>query len=204
MFCEKLPPSVDKDDVFGAAELGLVEAARAFDPSRGVLFKTFAFYRIRGAVYDALRKMAWFSKSQYQQYKFERAANEYLGDYASSAPPTGNAEEEVEELQNVGASIVSCYMLSLDQLRIEVAGSTEASDEQFLKAETRQSIRACLATLPEKNRQVMELYYSQDLNMEEIGKKLGLSKSRICRIHSKSLEMLRDAMEGKPQAALTE
>src|SRR5262245_34531546 len=68
----KLPPNVDKDDVFSSAELGLVEAARAFDPSRGVLFKTFAFYRIRGAVYDGLRKMAWFSKSQYQQYKFEK------------------------------------------------------------------------------------------------------------------------------------
>ena len=57
----KLPPHIERDDIIGAAELGLVEAARAFDPNRGVLFKTFAFYRIRGAVYDGLRKMAWFS-----------------------------------------------------------------------------------------------------------------------------------------------
>ncbi|MGH9630030.1 MAG: sigma-70 family RNA polymerase sigma factor, partial [Bryobacteraceae bacterium] len=54
---KKLPPAVDRDDVIGAAELGLVEAVRNFDASRSVLFKTFAYYRIRGAVYDALRKM---------------------------------------------------------------------------------------------------------------------------------------------------
>jgi RNA polymerase sigma factor FliA len=193
----KLPPSVDKDDIFGAAELGLVEAARTFDASRGVLFKTFAFYRIRGAIYDGLRKMAWFSKAQYQQYKFERAANEYLSDYASSPAPEGPAEEEVEELQNIASSVVNCYMLSFDQLQIEVAGGGQGSEEELVRMETLQSIKTCVAALPEKNRQVIELYYSHDMNMDEIGKKLGLSKSRICRIHSKSLEMLKDAMEGK-------
>src|SRR5882724_3392753 len=54
---KKLPSSVDRDDVIGAAELGLVEAAQNFDPTRGVLFKTFAYYRIRGAIYDSLRKV---------------------------------------------------------------------------------------------------------------------------------------------------
>ncbi|MBI3472861.1 MAG: FliA/WhiG family RNA polymerase sigma factor, partial [Candidatus Solibacter usitatus] len=61
----KMPSSVEKSDLLGAAELGLVEAANAFDPGRGVLFKTFSYYRIKGAVYDCLRKMGWFSKSQY-------------------------------------------------------------------------------------------------------------------------------------------
>src|SRR5215831_7701936 len=119
----KLPPHIEKNDIFGAAELGLVEAARAFDPSRGVLFKTFAFYRIRGAVYDCLRKMAWFSKAQYQQYRFERAANEYLSDYSSTAVPQGTAEEDYEDLRNIAGSVVSCYMLSLDQFPQEIAAS---------------------------------------------------------------------------------
>ncbi|MCW5964622.1 MAG: hypothetical protein KIT83_11335 [Bryobacterales bacterium] len=73
-----LPPRVAREDLEAAAELGLVEAAQAFDSSLGVLFKTFAYYRIRGAIYDALRKMTWFSKSVYDKYKFEIAANEYL------------------------------------------------------------------------------------------------------------------------------
>jgi RNA polymerase sigma factor for flagellar operon FliA len=192
----KLPPHIEKGDILGAAELGLVEAARAFDPSRGVLFKTFAFYRIRGAIYDSLRKMAWFSKGQYQQYRFERAANEYLADYSSTAAPQGTAEEDYEDLKSIAGSVVSCYMLSLDQFPQEIAtGDGARVEDECEKIEQQELLRQCLAELPERNRQVIEFYYLQDLNMDEIGEKLGLSKSWVCRIHSKSLEMLRNALQ---------
>jgi RNA polymerase sigma factor FliA len=192
----KLPPHIERGDIVGAAELGLVEAARAFDPSRGVLFKTFAFYRIRGAIYDALRKMAWFSKAQYEKYRFERAANEYMVDYSSAAVPQGEAKEDFDELQNVAGSIVSCYMLSLDQLPQEIGNADAAEGEgEYEKLQIQRLLRECLSRLPEKNQQVMESYYLKDLRMEEIGEKLGLSKSWVCRIHSKSLEMLRNMLQ---------
>jgi RNA polymerase sigma factor FliA len=193
----KLPPHIEKGDIFGAAELGLVEAARAFDPSRGVLFKTFAYYRIRGAVYDCLRKMAWFSKAQYQQYRFERAANEYLADYSSEAVPQGTPEEEYEELQNIAGSVVSCYMLSLDQLQQEVSNlESPGAEEGCRRVDEQKVVGKALSQLPEKNRQVMEMYYMQDMSMDEIGEKLGLSKSWVCRIHSKSLETMRKMIGG--------
>jgi RNA polymerase sigma factor for flagellar operon FliA len=113
----KLPSQLDRRELEGAADLGLVEAAQAFDPSRGVLFKTFAYYRIRGAVYDALRKMGWFSKSLYQQYKFEMAANEYLKDHSESTPAAGDVEAEYEEIKNFTGSVLSCYLLSIEDLR---------------------------------------------------------------------------------------
>jgi RNA polymerase sigma factor FliA len=192
----KLPPNIERGDIIGAAELGLVQAAQAFDPSRGVLFKTFAFYRIRGAIYDGLRKMAWFSKAQYQQYKFERAANEYMTDYSTTAVPQGTVEEDGEELKNIAGSLVSCYMLSLDQFpqEIEIPDSARG-EEECQKMEQQDMLRQCLSQLPDKNRQVMEFYYLQDLSLEQIGEKLGLSKSWVCRIHSKSLEMLRNALQ---------
>lgn len=192
----KLPSHIEKGDIFGAAELGLVEAARSFDPSRGVLFKTFAYYRIRGAVYDSLRKMAWFSKAQYQQYRFERAANEYLSDYSTEAVPQGTLDEEYEDLKHISGSIVSCYMLSLDQLPQDAATSNSSGGEdECQKIEQRQILQQCLSRLPERNRQVMEFYYSQDLSMEEVGEKLALSKSWVCRIHSKTLEIMRNALQ---------
>ena len=191
----KLPPNIERGDIIGAAELGLVQAAQAFDPTRGVLFKTFAFYRIRGAVYDGLRKMAWFSKAQYQQYRFERAANEYLADYSTTPVPQGSVEEDGEELKNIAGSLVSCYMLSLDQFPQELETPDARSEEECEKMEQQDMLRKCLSQLPEKNRQVMEFYYLQDLSLEEIGEKLGLSKSWVCRIHSKSLEMLRNALQ---------
>src|ERR1700732_1691603 len=72
-------PAIARDDIIGAAELGLVEAAQNFDPSRGVLFKTFAYYRIRGAIYDALRKMGCLKGET--KLHFEAGANEYMKDY---------------------------------------------------------------------------------------------------------------------------
>jgi RNA polymerase sigma factor for flagellar operon FliA len=191
----KLPPNIERGDITGAAELGLVQAAQAFDPTRGVLFKTFAFYRIRGAIYDGLRKMAWFSKAQYQQYRFERAANEYLADYSTTPVPQGSVEEEGEELKNIAGSLVSCYMLSLDQFPQEIETPDARSEDECEKMEQQDLLRKSLSQLPEKNRQVMEFYYLQDLSLEEIGKKLGLSKSWVSRIHSKSLEMLRNALQ---------
>src|ERR1051325_4809735 len=90
----KLPQTIDRDEIHAAADLGLVEAARSFDASRGILFKTFAYYRIKGAVYDCLRKMGWFSKTEYKQLKFEAAANDYMTDYSNAAPPQGTADAQ--------------------------------------------------------------------------------------------------------------
>src|SRR5882724_8482682 len=92
---KKLPSSVDKDDIHGAAELRLVEAAQAYDPRRPVRFKTFAFYRIQGAVYDAIRKMSWYSRSAYQELKFNMAANEYLKDYSEAPPAAASGSEQI-------------------------------------------------------------------------------------------------------------
>src|SRR5215467_8272272 len=113
---KKVPPSVDRDDVIGSAELGLVEAAQNFDPSRGVLFKTFAYYRIRGAIYDALRKMGWLKGEP--KLRFEAGANEYLKDYTEAAggEPVP-ASTAYGELQQLTTAVLTSYMLSLDGLK---------------------------------------------------------------------------------------
>ena len=70
--------SVDVDDLVGYGSKGLVEAADRFDPRHGVAFSTFAYYRIRGAMYDGLRSMGWYSRADYARYRAEERANEYL------------------------------------------------------------------------------------------------------------------------------
>src|SRR5579875_2466528 len=94
----KCPRMVEKAEIEAAAELGLVQAAAAFDPNRGVLFKTFAYYRVRGAVYDAIRKMAWFSKSYQRSLKFEIAANALGQEFADEPQPASSAAEEFADL----------------------------------------------------------------------------------------------------------
>ncbi len=189
----KLPPSVDRDDVRVAAELGLVEAARAFDPGRHVLFKTFAYYRIRGAIYDDLRKAG--SLSRQPGLRFEAAANEYMRDYAEGAPAHASPAETLAELQQLAFSVVSSYILSLDSLVREVPDGQPSPEQACADQETSRRVRAALAQMPARNREVLEAYYFADATLDEIGKKLGLSKSWVCRLHAKSLDMLRGLLE---------
>jgi RNA polymerase sigma factor for flagellar operon FliA len=187
-------PTVDRDDIRGSAELGLVEAANNFDPSRGVLFKTFAFYRIRGAIYVGLRKMGWFAKDS--RLKFESGANEYMKDYVESAPPAASGDDAAKELENITASVVNCYFLSLTDMPGEVAETgTKSVEERYGDQEMRERLREALTRLPPKNRQVLEDYYFRDQTLETIGERLGLSKSWVSRLHAKSLEMARTVLE---------
>jgi RNA polymerase sigma factor for flagellar operon FliA len=188
---KKLPSSVDRDDIIGAAELGLVEAARNFDPSRGVLFKTFAFYRIRGAVYDAMRRMGWLKGDA--RLRFEAGANEYLKDYTEpGAGEPAPAAAPYGELKQLTSAVLTSYMLSLDGANLEIADPAAVSAEDaLLQRDQIRCVKDAIAKLPENNRLLIEQYYFHDQTLEEIGNRLGLSKSWVCRLHAKSLDMLR-------------
>jgi RNA polymerase sigma factor for flagellar operon FliA len=188
-------PTLERDEVRGAAELGLVEAASSFDPSRGVLFKTFAYYRIRGAIYDSLRKMGWFAKER-TRLRFESAANEYLSDYSEAAPSNGSPRETYEELQGITRSVLNCYFLSLSGVAEELPETgLKSPEETYAQDETQRNLHEALSQLPAKNRRVLEDYYFRDETLEAIGQRLGLSKSWVSRLHAKSLDMLREILE---------
>jgi RNA polymerase sigma factor FliA len=191
---KKLPSSVDRDDVIGAAELGLVEAAQNFDPSRGVLFKTFAYYRIRGAIYDALRKMGCLKGET--KLHFEAGANEYMKDYATATSgEAASPSASYRELQQLTSSILTTYLVSVDIANTEIADpNCVSAEEALVKSEACQQLKEALSQLPENNRRLIEEYYFHDATLEEIGGRLGLSKSWVCRLHAKSLEMLRELM----------
>lgn len=180
----RFPAHVERQDVWAAAEFGLVQAANVFDPGKGVAFTTFAYYRIRGAVFDLLRDTV-------KTARFEEAANEYMMDYSTDA-----AVPSYAEVKNVAAGIIASYFLSREGLSSESnLQNAESPLENLLGQEQRQRIRSALKTLPEKNRQVLEGYYFEDLTLDEIGKRLGLSKSWVSRVHAKGLELLRGAVE---------
>ncbi len=188
----KLPPDLERKDIQGWAELGLVEAANSFDSTRGVQFKTFAYYRVKGAIYDGLRKMGWYPKGQYQLMRFEMAANEYLRDASGEPPRAGTAEGRVLDLKELTGNLMTCYMLSLDAMPQEPIDQRQVSAEDaVVRGEQTRNLKRSLLQLPEINRRVLEYCYFGGLTLEEIGRKLGLSRSWVCRLHAKSLAMLR-------------
>ncbi|MBY0375630.1 MAG: sigma-70 family RNA polymerase sigma factor [Bryobacteraceae bacterium] len=197
-----LPVSVEKDDVLGAAELGLVEAANAFDPSRGILFKTFAYYRVRGAVYDFLRKNGWLPRDMYRKIKFDIAANEAMKDLTTEPSSGASPEEDVDFIKTAAGTLSSCYLLSVDEMVTEIPSLAEPIDEQIEKRQQQARLRAALEKMPEKNRRILEQYYFQDKTLDEIGAGMDLSKSWLCRMHSKSLQMLKEIMMEGTAAAI--
>ena len=193
----KLPPNLEKKDIQGWAELGLVQAAKGFDATRGVQFKTYAYYRIRGAIYDGLRKMGWYPKGRYHQMRFEMAANEYLKDASADPPRPASPEDQLQDLRQLTDDLIGCYLLSLEGMPQEPSDQNQISAEEVVvRDQQRKHLRQCLAQLPETNRRVLQHFYFEGLTLEEIGRKLSLSKSWVCRLHAKSLEMLRQRLAG--------
>jgi RNA polymerase sigma factor for flagellar operon FliA len=186
---KKCPPQVDREDVKRAAEFGLVQAARAYDPSRGIAFTTFAYYRIKGAIYDDLR-------TSWRAAKFDEAANETMRDYSGSLPGAATPEESYEEIKDIASSLASSYLLSLEWLDGEPEQQRiESPLESVLRREEQEAIGAALAQLPAKNRDVLRKYYFEDLSMEEIGHQMGLSRSWVCRVHAKGLALMAESLK---------
>jgi RNA polymerase sigma factor for flagellar operon FliA len=179
----------DRPELDSAADLGLVEAATAFDPGRGVQFTTFSYYRIRGAVYDYLRKAG--SKLSL----FETSANDYLADVSTEGQQSGPGKD-IAEIRNIAGNLVTCHLMSLDATTQQIADTSEDSpEEQVLQNERRTALRRAMDQLPAKKKQVLEDYYYRGMSLDEIGKGLGLSRSRVCRIHAKTLEQVREIMQ---------
>jgi len=196
--CQSLSSAVDYEEVLCNARLGLLEAARRFDETHEVDFRTFAYYRIKGAIYDGLRRSGWLPRTLYAKVKFEEAANEYLQNRslgnAAENKPQRNTYDKVEEnsVAETVNSLASIYIISLDasdDLEIEDADSGNIEQRtEFMQI--RRHMRDAISTLPEKEKLLIMMYYFQNRTLEEVGVKLGLSKSWTSRLHARALSLL--------------
>ena len=109
-----VPVRVDLEDLIAYGELGLAQAARDYAPDRGAEFTSFAYYRIRGAIYDGLAQMTWTSRAQYRRLRHLQMAEEVLAEDAASTPPAGNEslESGVRWLRSVTDKLATVYLTS--------------------------------------------------------------------------------------------
>lgn len=190
-----LSSAVDFDDVTCNARMGLLEATRKFDASMNVDFKTFAYYRIKGAIYDGLRKTGWIPRSLYARIKFEQATNEYLQYMSerSSATATASRDELTEVFDTVN-SLASIYVISLDASEegtMEIEDKNNKDIQQSAEfQQVKQYMKESIESLDEKERKLVKMYYFQNKTLEEAGEELGLSKSWTSRLHARALEVL--------------
>ncbi|MFH1874126.1 MAG: sigma-70 family RNA polymerase sigma factor [Pseudomonadota bacterium] len=189
--CQTLSSAVDYEDVLCNARLGLLEAAKRFDLKEEVDFRTFAYYRIKGAIYDGLRRSGWLPRTLYAKLKFEEASNEYLQYKSSSATKSADFHAEDEAVETVN-TLASIYIISMDASDdFEIADDkVEDIEKKSEFLEIRNHMREAIGTLPEKEKQLVKMYYFQNKTLEEIGERLGLSKSWTSRLHARALSLL--------------
>lgn len=189
---------LELEDLVGYGAKGLLEAAERFDARHGATFSTFAYYRVKGAMMDGVRTMGWYSRADYARYRAEERVNAYLQAESDRTPAEGLETESSDDLL-AGLAQVLDAVASVHIVSIEAASTV--SDESTLSAEdalgVHQSdarVRQAVESLPEKERQLMQMYYFQGKTLEEAGTQLGLSKSWASRLHARAIDLLRKGL----------
>jgi len=198
----RLPPNVQAEDLIQAGMIGLLEAARQYDPTQGASFETYAGIRVRGAMLDEIRRSDWTPRSVHRK---SREAAEALRNIEQE---TGRDATDVEVASRLGISLsayhqiltesMSAHVFSFDQPD-ENTGETislpESKDigpsEHMQHGSFKTALANAIKNLPERESLVMSLYYDEDLNLREIGEILGVSESRVCQIHGQALMRLK-------------
>jgi len=187
----ELDLSCDLDDLRAWGHQGLLEAKGRFDPERGVRFTTFAYYRVRGAVLDGVRKQGWLKRRAYAKLKAYEAGD-HLGEQLAESEaqsPSRTPAARAAQIEDVLGKISAAYMLSaVGQGEDDIPDTPE---ELLGSAQTREVVKQGLDVLPERERVLVEAVYFEGATIEEAGARLGLSKSWASRMHAKALERMR-------------
>ncbi len=210
----RLPSHIDLDDLHNTGVIGLMDAIEKYDPEKNCKFKTYAEFRIKGAILDQLRSLDWVPRSVRQKSRrLERAFGEVeqrLGRSASEDEVADSLGLQIEKFHELMNQVRGISLVNLEEIRGTNSDGDRTgtfadivedvhSENPFASlklSEMKQLIAGTIATLPEKERLVISLYYYEDLNMKEIGGILGITESRVCQIHTKAAIRLRGKLKG--------
>ncbi len=210
----RLPPNVDINDLISAGVMGLIDAINRFDPSRNIQFKTFAEFRIRGAMLDELRSLDWVPRS------VRKKAALLEKTYQELEQQLGRPAEDEEVAEALGITIDEFYHLleetknisfiDIENIKRKIPDLNEEDIFDLIEdpdqpdpfedcelQELRDILAEAIDELPEKEKLVLSLYYYEGLTMREIGEILGYTESRISQLHSKALTRLRGKLKGR-------
>jgi RNA polymerase sigma factor for flagellar operon FliA len=202
----RLPSSVLAEDLIQAGMIGLIEASRNFNPTKGASFSTYAGIRIRGAMLDEMRKGDWAPRSVHRNTrKVQKAIREIEN-------KTGRDAKDMEVAELMGLTIKEYHSILQDTKGAKIFTFEEIGlDDDILSSTTTIALMGPLeklqkenfcevlaleiAKLPERERLVLALYYDEELNLREVGEILNVSESRISQIHSQAMIRLQARMQ---------
>ena len=202
----RLPASVLVDDLIQSGMIGLLEAARNFDGSKGASFETFAGIRIRGAMLDEIRKVDWTRRSVHKNgMEITEAISQVEGETGRDARDVDIAAKMNVSMQdyhqmlnevNAGKLVgIEDLGVSEDVISTEKNRGSDAPLEDLMQGAFQKALAHAITTLPEREAIVLSLYYDEELNLREIGEVLDVSESRVSQIHSQAMLKLKSRMK---------
>ncbi len=204
----RLPASVEVDDLIQVGLIGLMDAVERFDGSQGAKFESYATQRIRGAMLDDLRDADWLPRHIRQKSRHIEAAINRLAQRHGRQPTELEISAELgislSEYQNMLGDVKGNQLLYYEDFSDEESSDflerylvDDVSDPLSLLEDDgfRRGLIDAIDDLPEREKNLMGMYYEQDMNLKEIGAVMGVSESRICQLHSQAVARLRTKMK---------
>jgi len=194
---------VDVEDLVQIGLVALVEAVGAFEDRGAVTFEQYLLTRLRGAMIDELRRQATLTRGAMRRRKH------YQDTVAALTDPTGKRPDDLLVAEKLGVTLekLRTDYVTAEAVRFESVddvytdeGPWFMSDEpspfdQLADADQRQTLIAAISELPEREQQVIQLYYVEELNLEEIGQVLGVGAARVCQIKKSAHDRLKKALQ---------
>lgn len=195
-----LPIRIDLEDLIAYGELGLAQAARDFDAEQGCQFSTFAYYRIRGEIYDGIAKMTWTSRSKFRRIRYEQMANQVLEQQQDLQAATEQSESKSGPQKALGWFGSTTEKLAVVYLASGVDSDTDPvndaedpaglPEERVMNVEISEKLKALIKTLPAVESRLIQLVYFEGYTLQDTASLLGFSKSWTSRMHAKTLDDL--------------
>ncbi len=201
----RLPDSIQVEDLIQAGMIGLLEASRNYDNNQGATFETYAGIRIRGAMLDEVRRCDWTPRSVHRRAREVSAAmREIEASTGRDARDSEVAEKmaiTLGEYHKILVDSAGCKVFSTEALLLSGAaniGECKTAAQGPMEGITTDGFKEALvdaiSSLPERERLAVSLYYEEEMNLKEIGEVLGVSESRVCQINGQAMFRLRSRM----------
>lgn len=204
----RLPSSVQLDDLLQAGMIGLLDAARNYDGSKGASFETYAGIRIRGAMIDEIRRGDWVPRSVHRNTRRISEAIDTVeqlhGRDAKDAEVAEQLGVSLDEYHNMLNEAACGRVVGIEDLGVSddvLSGEQEDEEDSnkafsgLAKERFQQALAEGISHLPEREALVLSLYYDEEMNLKEIGQILSVSESRVSQIHSQAMHRLRARMK---------
>ncbi len=194
----KLPQNIELQEMISAGTLGLMESLGKFQPHLGIRFDTYAESRIRGAMLDELRKLDWIPRTLRQRIrqidKAMRQVEQLHGRSATEEELAQLTGLDIEDVQQGLKALHNQLWVSLDAIQEYCTGEISVDEEPYQATAARQLLERLVPlmdALTPREKLVLSLYYSDELNMRETAEVMGITEGRVSQLHAQALRRLR-------------